>query len=342
MSASPDGCLRPPPGRAGLSSAHSSGTTGARSPRRGRSLWEGADIRESRISAALVKRVGVHEFALQGVWRSGLSGSLEVSGKAWAVAPRSTRGAVADLDNKTLDRRIIMTTQTQQHIAQAMRDGSQPSAEQQIANVLAQGLKAPVRVGPPTVDQAGAVTWPVQVTVEGDFLPPVTAPEEKRPWDLELSCSPQPDGSRRVTLLAPHSVFSCRGSMDSWADLLTAGQLDVVLRNPLLDAGLEPGLSASITVPNGGTELNGEHLVEVSRRLDAGVTALRDRDLELDEGEAAEAERESADQEWQEQARLDRGEELMEWEGIARAEARLKKAESACATAPAAEAEPGY
>ena len=58
----------------------------------GRSLWESAQLSESRISAALVKRVGVHEFALQGVWRSGLSGSLEVSGKAWAVAPRSTRG----------------------------------------------------------------------------------------------------------------------------------------------------------------------------------------------------------------------------------------------------------
>ena len=58
----------------------------------GRSLWEGAEIRESRLSAALVKRIGAHEFALQGVWRSGLSGALDVSGKAWTVTPRATRG----------------------------------------------------------------------------------------------------------------------------------------------------------------------------------------------------------------------------------------------------------
>ena len=59
---------------------------------RGRSLWEGAQLSESRISAALVKRVGSHEFALQGVWRSGLSGSLDVDGRSWAVAPRAERG----------------------------------------------------------------------------------------------------------------------------------------------------------------------------------------------------------------------------------------------------------
>ena len=59
---------------------------------RGRSLWEGAELRESRISAALVKRIGAHEFALQGVWRSGLSGALDVSGQAWTVTPRATRG----------------------------------------------------------------------------------------------------------------------------------------------------------------------------------------------------------------------------------------------------------
>ena len=58
----------------------------------GRSLWDGAQLRESRISAALVKRVGSHEFALQGVWRSGLSGTLGVSGRSWAVAPRAERG----------------------------------------------------------------------------------------------------------------------------------------------------------------------------------------------------------------------------------------------------------
>ena len=58
----------------------------------GRSLWDGAQLRESRISAALVKRVGSHEFALQGVWRSGLSGTLGVSGRSWALGPRTERG----------------------------------------------------------------------------------------------------------------------------------------------------------------------------------------------------------------------------------------------------------
>ena len=58
----------------------------------GRSLWEGAQLRESRMSAALIKRVGRHEFALQGVWRSGLSGSLDVSGRSWAVSPQRETG----------------------------------------------------------------------------------------------------------------------------------------------------------------------------------------------------------------------------------------------------------
>ena len=58
----------------------------------GRSLWQGADLTESRISAALVKRAGRHEFALQGVWRSGLSGSLEVDGRIWALNPRAHSG----------------------------------------------------------------------------------------------------------------------------------------------------------------------------------------------------------------------------------------------------------
>ena len=58
----------------------------------GRSLWEGAELSESRIYAALVKAIGLHEFALQGIWRSGLSGSLAVSGRAWALAPRAERG----------------------------------------------------------------------------------------------------------------------------------------------------------------------------------------------------------------------------------------------------------
>ena len=58
----------------------------------GRSLWEGAEVRESRISAALVKRAGRHEFALQGVWRSGLSGSLDVDGRSWALSPQAESG----------------------------------------------------------------------------------------------------------------------------------------------------------------------------------------------------------------------------------------------------------
>ena len=58
----------------------------------GRSLWEGADLSESRITAALVRRIGRHEFALQGVWRSGLSGSLDVSGRSWAVSPQRETG----------------------------------------------------------------------------------------------------------------------------------------------------------------------------------------------------------------------------------------------------------
>ena len=60
---------------------------------RGRSLWEGATIRESRFTAALVKRKGRNEFALQGVWRSGLLGSLDAGGRSWALAPRVEVGA---------------------------------------------------------------------------------------------------------------------------------------------------------------------------------------------------------------------------------------------------------
>ena len=58
----------------------------------GRSLWEDADLRESRLSAAVVKRAGAHAFALQGVWRSGLSGSLRVDGRSWALAPQRETG----------------------------------------------------------------------------------------------------------------------------------------------------------------------------------------------------------------------------------------------------------
>ena len=58
----------------------------------GRSLWEGAEIRESRLSAALAKRIGRHEFSLQGVWRSGLAGSLDVNGRDWALSPQAESG----------------------------------------------------------------------------------------------------------------------------------------------------------------------------------------------------------------------------------------------------------
>jgi len=36
---------------------------------RGRSLWEAAELRESRFTAALVRRFGWHEISLQGIWR---------------------------------------------------------------------------------------------------------------------------------------------------------------------------------------------------------------------------------------------------------------------------------
>ena len=58
----------------------------------GRSLWENARLNESRLSAALVKRIGAHEISLQGVWRSGLSGSLDVDGRSWALSPRAESG----------------------------------------------------------------------------------------------------------------------------------------------------------------------------------------------------------------------------------------------------------
>ena len=59
----------------------------------GRSLWQSAKLFESRITAALVKRAGNHEFALQGAWQSGLAGSLEVDGQRWPVAGVRERGA---------------------------------------------------------------------------------------------------------------------------------------------------------------------------------------------------------------------------------------------------------
>ena len=58
----------------------------------GRSLWQDADLSESRISAALVRRAGRHEFALQAAWQSGLAGSLDVDGRSWPVTAVRERG----------------------------------------------------------------------------------------------------------------------------------------------------------------------------------------------------------------------------------------------------------
>ena len=53
---------------------------------RGRSLWEAAELAESRLGASIVKRAGRHEFSIQAAWQSGLSGSLDVDGRNWPVA----------------------------------------------------------------------------------------------------------------------------------------------------------------------------------------------------------------------------------------------------------------
>ena len=45
------------------------------------------DTRSCRAPA-----VGRHEVSLQGVWRSGLSGSLDVDGRSWALSPRAESG----------------------------------------------------------------------------------------------------------------------------------------------------------------------------------------------------------------------------------------------------------
>ena len=58
----------------------------------GRSLWQDAELSESRISAALVRRAGRHEFALQAAWQSGLAGSLDVDGRNWPVAGVREKG----------------------------------------------------------------------------------------------------------------------------------------------------------------------------------------------------------------------------------------------------------
>ena len=58
----------------------------------GRSLWKSANLRESRLTATFVKRTRGNEFALMGVWHSGLTGALNVSGRSWALAPRPRQG----------------------------------------------------------------------------------------------------------------------------------------------------------------------------------------------------------------------------------------------------------
>ena len=58
----------------------------------GRSLWESAELKESRLGASVVKRAGPHEFSIQAVWQSGLSGSLDVDGRVWPVAGVRERG----------------------------------------------------------------------------------------------------------------------------------------------------------------------------------------------------------------------------------------------------------
>ena len=59
----------------------------------GRSLWQDADLSESRLTAALAKRAGRHEFALQAAWQSGVVGSLQVDGRNWPVAGVREAGA---------------------------------------------------------------------------------------------------------------------------------------------------------------------------------------------------------------------------------------------------------
>ena len=174
-----------------------------------------------------------------------------------------------------------------------------------IAKALAEGFEAPVQVGSPTVEGGGKVTWPVRVVADADCLDPMRGPEEKlhdlppelssegkRRFHLELSCIPQADGSRRLTLAAPHSVFSCHGHPDNWADVLEAGRLEVVAHQSLLEAGLSCGVSVSVTVPP-GVEMGDPHLLEVSQRLESGMDALRERELELEAGDAAVAQREA-------------------------------------------------
>ena len=44
------------------------------------------------LGASVVKRAGPHEFSIQAVWQSGLSGSLGVDGRVWPVAGVRERG----------------------------------------------------------------------------------------------------------------------------------------------------------------------------------------------------------------------------------------------------------
>ena len=73
-------------------SAHVQGDYWRTLATRGRSLWESAQLSEARLTAALVKRIGAHEFALQAAWQSGLAGSLSVNGRSWDVSPQAKSG----------------------------------------------------------------------------------------------------------------------------------------------------------------------------------------------------------------------------------------------------------
>ena len=57
-----------------------------------RSLWEGAELSESRVALALAKGFGRHELAVQAVWRSGLGGAVAAAGREWRLNPRGERG----------------------------------------------------------------------------------------------------------------------------------------------------------------------------------------------------------------------------------------------------------
>ena len=69
---------------------------------RGRSLWQSAQLAESRLGASLMKRfggqdpsgrAGKHELALQAFWQSGLAGSVNAGERSWAVGGIREAGA---------------------------------------------------------------------------------------------------------------------------------------------------------------------------------------------------------------------------------------------------------